>query len=276
MTGERDEGRWGRWSAAADALVSYRYLGCRSVALDATHATGTMPVRSDMRRGAGVLGTPLAIAMLDTAGINIDGVRFAALTHVALRIYGPAKDVRSVRIDGEVPRLAKRAIFTECVISDAADPADVLAHGSADWISLGEVDDGWVYIDPGAGAPDAPSMPPLIEAYWVQPVGDGTYCIPTLHPGVGDRLLHHGPAMVALEWHACDLAERAAEGSALELQGFDVRLLRGGTQPPFVTVARGAGRHGDVVWSRAELIDARGEVLSRILTTYRAREVHGS
>jgi hypothetical protein len=272
--GERDVSGWGRWSSAADELVSYRYLGCRSVAVDATHATGNMALRSDMRWRGGVLGTPLAIAMLDTAGINIDGVRFGALVHVALHVHEAAAGVRAVRVDGEVPRLARRAIFTECVIADADDPDRVLAHGSADWISLGEVGRAWTYTDPGPGAADEPPMPALIAAYSVVPGGGGTYRIPTLHPGIGDQLLHHGPLLLALEWQAKGLADEAAAGAPLELRAFDVRLMRGGTEPPFVTRVRGAGSLGDGVWAGAELIDARGDVLARIHTVYqRAHEV---
>ena len=139
MAIERDAARWGRWETAAEELVSYRYLGCRSVVVDVAHATGTMALRSDMRWSAGLLGSPLAIAMLDTAGINIDAIRFGALTHVTLQVHSDSAAVRRLRFDGEVSRMAKRAIFTEAVIVDELCPAHVVAHGSADWVSMGEV-----------------------------------------------------------------------------------------------------------------------------------------
>jgi hypothetical protein len=208
--------------------------------------------------------------MLDTAGISIDGVRFGALTHVVIQIHEGAEDISSVRVDGEVSRMARRAIFTECVIRDHADPTRVVAHGTADWISMGDVAAGWTYIDPGPGVADEPPMPPLVDAYFVEPVAGGAYAIPTLRPEVGDQLLHHGPAMVSLEWHARDLADRAAAGEPLQLRAFDVRLLRGGTRPPFVTRARDAGRRDDTVWARAELVDdgGDGDVISRIELVY--------
>lgn len=266
-----DTGRWGKWSGSADQLVSYRYLGCRSEVVDPDHATGRMPVRSDMRWSAGLLGTPLAIAMLDTAGISIDGIRFGALNHVALRIHDAGAGVERVRVDGEVTRMARRAIFTECTIRDDGEPSCVIAHGTADWISMGEVAPGWVYLDPGPGVPDEPPMPPLAEAYTVEPAPDGGYTIPELRPETGDQLLHHGPAMMALEWHAKDLAADAAAGEALRLANYDVRLLRGGTRPPFVTRTRDAGRSGDTAWARAELVDdgGAGEVVSRIELVHR-------
>ena len=268
MTIERDVARYGKWTSSADQLVSYRYLGCRSVVVDAEHATGQMPLRSDMRWSAGLLGTPLAIAMLDTAGISIDGIRFGALTHVAIQVHDGAADVSAVRIDGAVPRMAQRAIFTECTISDRDRPSRVVAHGTADWISMGEVAPGFAYTDPGPGVPDQPSMPPLYEAYFVEPVAEGGFTIRALRPEVGDQLLHHGPSMVALEAQANELAARGAPGEPLRLQTFDIRLLRGGTRPPFVTRARGSGRRDGTVWSRAELVDDGGAVISQIELVY--------
>jgi acyl-coenzyme A thioesterase PaaI-like protein len=258
---------FGKWTESVEALVSYRYLGCRSELVDAARAVGHMPLRSDMRFGAGLLGTPLAIAMLDTAGINIDRIRFGALTHVALQVFDAGDGVSRVCVEGEVPRLARRAIFTECVISDAGNPGRIIAHGSADWISLGDVS-GFTYTDPGPGVPDEPPMPPLAEAYLVEAMGDGTYRIPALDPRIGTELLHHGPALVALEWQANATACAAAPDAGLRLSTFDVRLLRGGTRPPFTTRSRGSQRVGASVWARAELVDGAGDVLSRIETVH--------
>jgi hypothetical protein len=270
MTIERDVARYGKWTGSADQLVSYRYLGCRSVVVDAEHATGQMPLRSDMRWSAGLLGTPLAIAMLDTAGISIDGIRFGALTHVAIQIHEGADDISAVTIDGAVPRMAQRAVFTECTISDRDDPSRIVAHGTADWISMGEVAPGFAYTDPGPGVPDEPPMPPLYEAYFVERGPDDAYVIPALRPEVGDELLHHGPNMVALESQANDLAARAAPDEPLRLQTFDVRMLRGGTRPPFVTRPRGSGRRDGTVWARAELVDDGGDgaVISQIESVF--------
>jgi hypothetical protein len=272
MTIERDESRYGRWTSAVDELVSYRYVGTRSVVVDDAHATGNMALRTDLRWQQGLLGAPLAIAMLDTAGINIDRVRFGALTHVAIQVYESAETVAAIRIDGEVSRMAQRAIFTECTFRDRDQPSRVVAHGTADWISLGEVGPGFIYTDPGSGVPDEPPMSPLYEAYFVEPSRDGGYVIPRLRPEIGDQLLHHGPILVALEAHANDLAERAAEGQRLCLRTFDVRLLRGGTRAPFVTRVRDSGRRDDTVWARVELVDAGGDgqVLSRIEVVYDA------
>ncbi len=260
----------GRWASSVDDLVSYRYLGCQSEATDTDHAVGRMQLRSDMRWSGGLLGSPLAIAMLDTAGINIDGIRFGALTHVAIRIHESAADVSRIRVDGEVARLAKRAMFTECQMVDFDDPSRVIANGSADWISLGDVAPGFEYLDPGPGILDEPPMPPLSEAYFAETFEEGGYVIRELRSEVGAELLHHGPAMVALEWQAKDSAEQTAPGEVLSLRTFDVRFLRGGTRPSFATRSRGTGRAGNIVWIQAELVDDKGlgDVISRIEITY--------
>lgn len=260
----------GKWVNTMEQLMSYRYLGCRSEMVDEMHAVGRMPLRSDMRRGAGLLGTPLAIAMLDTAGINIDRIVFGALTHVAVNVVDDAVNVRVLRTDGEVARLAQRAVFTEAVMSDGDDPTRILAHGSADWVNLGAVAPGFDYTDPGPGVPDEPPMPPLHEAYFVERDGTGAYRIPVLRAEIGDQLLHHGPNLVALESHANELASVEASGADVGLRNFDVRFIRGGNRPPFVTRARGSGRSGNRVWARAELVDegGSGQVISRIHTTH--------
>jgi hypothetical protein len=267
-TTQRSEAAYGRWSASMDDLVTYRYLGCRSEVVDAERATGHMTIRSDMRWSAGLLGTPLAVAMLDTAGISIDGIRFAALTHVALHIYEDGARVERIQVDGEVTRIAKRSLFTECVVRDDADHDRVVMTGTADWASMGDVR-GYKYTDPGNGVPDVPPMPPLIDAYQVQLAHDGTYAIRELSTSIGTSLLHHGPQMAAVEWHAHDLAADASGGTPIWLNTFDVRLLRGGTRPPFVTRGRAAGLVGDTIWAMTELVDDAGDVVTRGSLTFR-------
>lgn len=263
--GAHDRSAWGRWSTSASALVTYRHLGCRSESIDAEHATGRMTIRSDMRWRHGLLGTPLAVAMLDTAGISIDGVRFGALSHVSLAVHDGGAEVAAVRIDGTVDRMAKRLIFTSATIRDGADPARVVATGRADWVSLGEVGPGWCYLDPGPGVPDRPPMPSLAEAYHVV-ASAGCYEIPTLGPEVGDEILHHGPQMAALEWQAMDVVD---EHAGARLASFDVRFLRGGTDAPFRTIVGECGGGEGEAWVAVDLVDRAGAVVSQAAITNR-------
>jgi acyl-coenzyme A thioesterase PaaI-like protein len=264
---ERSREGWGRWSGSADALITYRYLGCRSEVIDIDRARGMMPLRSDMRWSGGLLGTPLAVAMLDTAGINIDGRWFGALTHVVLMLHDGGGDIARVRIDGEVSRMTKRQIFTEARLADDSEPDRVIASGAADWANLGEVGPDWRYLDPGTGVPDAPPMPPLIEPYLVEPAGRGGYVIPRLDPAIGTELLHHGPQMAALEWHAMDAVGNDHE---VRLSAFDVRFLRGASRAPFATRLVETRPGDGERWARVDLIDqgGHGDVVSRAILTY--------
>ncbi|MGE0881154.1 MAG: hypothetical protein AB7L13_04810 [Acidimicrobiia bacterium] len=262
----------GRFAESHGTLVSYRYLGCGSEMLDKDHAVGHMPLRSDMRFSSGVMGAPLAIAMLDTAGINIDRIRFAAPTHIALQIMSDGVGVKTVRTDGTVNRIARTALFTECTQVDADNPDTVIATGNVDWASMGDVAPGFEYQHPGPGVPDEPLMPPLFTAYTIEHDDMNRYVIPALNNLVGPSVLHHGPQLVALECQANDLAEREGGSSPLRLQTYDVRLLRGGKRPPFVTVPLGSGRAGQLVWARSALVDddGNGDVIAQASLVYRA------
>lgn len=262
----------GRWTASHGTLMSYAYLGCRSEVVDKDHAVGRMPLRSDMRWSGGVMGAPLAIAMLDTAGISIDGIRFAAPTHIALQIMSDAAAVKTIRTDGTVNRIARTALFTECTQRDADNPDNVIATGNVDWASMGEVAPGWAYQDPGPGVADEPTMPPLFTAYTIEHDLKGRYVVPALNTLIGASILHHGPQLVALEAAANDLAASQADGRSLRLQTYDVRLLRGGKHAPFVTVPLGSGRTADTVWARTALVDKDGEgdVIAQASLVFRA------
>src|SRR5262245_11582921 len=113
---------YGPWDESLDALMSYRYLASRPRWVDRTHADGLMRLRPDLRTPAGaVLGAPLAIAMLDVAGINIDRIWILALTQINVEVLDAADDVGEVFLAGQVIKEARSQIFTEARIYDAAD-----------------------------------------------------------------------------------------------------------------------------------------------------------
>ena len=71
---------WGEWAGSRGVLMSYAYLASRPRAVDRTHAENLLEIRPDLRTPTGAaLAAPLAIAMLDTAGINVDPVNILAL-----------------------------------------------------------------------------------------------------------------------------------------------------------------------------------------------------
>lgn len=89
-----------------------------------------MPLRSDHRLGDGrnLLAAPVAIAMLDTAGINIDRRHQLALTHVEVQLLDPADETAG--LDGS-DRLQVEALSARMVRAGKQGPfvatAEVLA-----------------------------------------------------------------------------------------------------------------------------------------------------
>jgi acyl-coenzyme A thioesterase PaaI-like protein len=213
--------------------MSYRYLGCRSVLGEGYDALGRMAVRSDLRHGEGLLAAPLAIAMLDTAGIAVDRHWQLALTHVGIQLCGPvAEDVNAVAVHGSMTRRARTQIFTEARITAEDDPHRLLGFGTADWTVISSTGTGFEYVDPGPGVRDTGGLPPISSAYGARRHADGRFVIDELTPELGGVLLHHGPIMVALEAAAIHAA-----GRVRQIQSLDVRIVKAGRTGPFVASA---------------------------------------
>lgn len=224
---------YGVWTQAVEKLMSYRYLGCRSVLGEGYDALGRMAVRSDLRHGEGLLAAPLAIAMLDTAGIAVDGHWQLALTHVGIQLCGPVgHDVDVVAVHGTMTRPARSQIFTEARITAEDDPHRLLGLGTADWTVISPTGTGFEYVDPGPGVPDTGDLPPLSSAYGARLQADGRVVIEELTPELGGVLLHHGPIIVALEAAAIHAA-----GRVRQVQSLDVRIVKAGRTGPFVATA---------------------------------------
>ena len=223
---------YGVWTQTVAELMSYRYLGCRSVLGDGFEARGRMPIRSDMRHGDGLLAAPVAVAMLDAAGIAVDRHWQLALTHVSVQLSGPADGVTAIDVQGSLTRQARSQIFTEASFTDGADPGRVIGVGTADWTVIAQTGVGFEYIDPGPGVPDTGELPPLVTAYGAEGRADGGYVIEELTPRLGGLVLHHGPILVALE-----AAALQAAGGTARVESFDVRIVKAGKKGPFVATA---------------------------------------
>src|SRR5882757_5991668 len=102
---------YGIWTQTVAELMSYRYLGCRSVLGDGFDARGKMTLRSDMRHEGSVLAAPVAIAMLDTAGIAVDRHWQLALTHIDIHLAGPASGVARIGVLGSMTRQARSQVY---------------------------------------------------------------------------------------------------------------------------------------------------------------------
>jgi acyl-coenzyme A thioesterase PaaI-like protein len=246
---------YGIWDGSRTDLISYRYLGCSSELRGRHHAEGRMRLRRDMRNGTGLLTAPLAVAMLDTAGINIDRYYQAAPTQVDVPVLDAATDVEEIRIYGTVVREGRTQLFTEARIEDAYQPGRLLALGTVSWSVSGATAEGFVYRDPGSGVPDQATLPPLPLAYDAQACPEGGYMIPGLSTRVGTQALHHGPILVTLEAAALNAASLTVGDDERRIETASTRLVRAARRGPFVARAEVVGEAGDTIACRAEMRD---------------------
>jgi acyl-coenzyme A thioesterase PaaI-like protein len=269
----------GVWTRSIDDLVSYRYVGCSSVLRDRTHAEGRMRLRRDLRTPAGLRGAPLAIAALDTAGINVDPYYQLALTRIDVHLFDDGAGVEEVRVVSTVLREARTQVFTEARVEDHADADRLVGFATADWAIIAPTAEGFVYTDPGRGVPDTPDLPPLAEAYDARPIVGGGFVIDGLSPRVGTDTLHHGPILVSLEAAALQTATECTGGDSLRLEHCSTRIVKAGRVGPFVVHAAVVTRQDDTVVCRAEMRDdgAAEQVVAvallRARTIGRKREV---
>jgi acyl-coenzyme A thioesterase PaaI-like protein len=231
-----------------------------------------MRIRRDLRTPAGVRGAPLAIAALDTAGINIDRFHHLALTRVDVHVFDDGAGLEEVRVVGTVLREARTQVFTEATIEDQSDARRVVAFATADWAILAPTPEGFVYTDPGPGVPDTPDLPPLSDAYDAHPNAGGGFVIDGLSTRVGVDTLHHGPILVVLEAAALEVGTAQAETDALRVEHFPNRFVKAGRVGPLIARAETTAPRDCTVACRAELRDdgADGRVIAVALLRARA------
>jgi acyl-coenzyme A thioesterase PaaI-like protein len=258
MDADEPAEHWAAWkrSLGEGGLISYRYVGCSSSARSRHTAEGGMRLRNDLRTAGGLLVAPLGIALLDTAGINVDPIGRCAPTQVDVTVLEPAHDVAAVRIFGEVVREGRSQMFTQGRFEDAACPGRVIGFGTTSWAVLAPTPPGFVYVDPGPGVPDAPDLPPFVEAFGVTRRGtDGGYELAGLSPQVGVDALHQGPIQAMLEAAALDIARAAAGTDGIYAEHTGTTIVQRGKTGPFVATASVLAAHGPTVACRAELRD---------------------
>ena len=255
--------RWKEWEAelGPPRLISYRYLGCNSVAVDRHHAEGRMRLRRDMRSSAGLGAAPLAIALLDTAGINVDALAQVAPTRIDLDVFEAAADVEEVRILGQVLREGRTQMFTEGRIEDAARPGRIVAYGMTSWAVSGPAPDPFRYDQPGPGFPDGADLPPITEVFEVWPHPDGGFEIPGVSRRIGTTNLHQGPIQVAMESAAAEVVEGSAGPGPWRIERSGVTIAAAGKTGPFLATAEVLTGTGDAVAARAQLVDSGADRL---------------
>jgi hypothetical protein len=237
---------WSRFEAmmGADGLMTYRYLGRKTVTLhDVDH--DSMMIRRDMRNaGGGIMAAPLAIASAEAGGFT-DIESIPAPVTANLHILDPGRDVREILIQRTLVHAGRSMGFTRSEIRDAADPARLLAIAHGTGIKLGDAPAGFQPIETGPAIEDSPSLPPLHAAFGASKRADGTWQLPALSPGASSTSgsLHLGPTHVVLEAAAMEMAARTVGADALQIEDWSVMFVARGTHGSF-SVTGSADRGG--------------------------------
>lgn len=246
----------GEWAHSRGPLMSDSYLASRPRAIDRSHAENLLEIRPDLRTAAGaVLAAPLAIAMLDAAGINVDPANILALTQVNIEILDCAVDVHEAHLEGRVTTEARSQVFTEARICDAADRARPIGFGTANWSVICPTPE--AVVDPGqSNSVEGPrELPPLWQAYTGRRQADGLLEIPELRPQIGAGRLHHGPMLVVTEAAALDAAADVLETDAVSIDSLEMTIVAPGSVGPFVATPVLVATSADTVGCRVELRD---------------------
>ncbi|WP_322760055.1 hotdog domain-containing protein [Frankia sp. Cr2] len=246
---------YGEWAGTRGVLMSYRYLASRPKAIDRDHAQGWIALRPDLRHPGGALAAPLAIAMLDVAGINVDPINILALTQIDVEVLDPSSDVEEVHLVGHVTCETRSQIFTEVRMHDAADPQRAIGFGTANWSVIVPTPEGFTYPEPGTGIEGLDVVPALYEAYTGRRRDDGRLEIPSLAPEIGTDRLHHGPMLVVCEAAALQAAAEHVGTDTLTVEHLGLTIVRPGRVGPFVADPVFIGAAGRSVAVRVELRD---------------------
>ena len=253
----------GDWAATRGVLMSYTYLGSRPQAIDSIRAENVLDLRSDMRTASGaVLAAPLAIAMLDTATVNVESMRVLAVTQVDINIVDCAVDVPRVHLDGQITTEMRSQLFTEATIVDAEEPSRHLGFGTANWAVLGHSPHRFCFPQPGPPEPGWSGLPPLWHAYSGRRRSDDVLEIPRLPLEVGQEYLHHAPMLAVTEAVALECAAAELGTDALIVEHLAMTVVAPGRVGPFIATNVFTAIDGNSVGCRVALRDAgRGDRL---------------
>jgi acyl-coenzyme A thioesterase PaaI-like protein len=247
---------YGEWAGTRGVLMSYTYLASAPRALDRDHAENTLVLRPDLRTAGGAaLTAPVAIAMLDAAGINVDPVNILALTQVNVDLAGSAKDLAAIHFSARVLTEARSQIFTEVTLYDDDDHSSAIGFGSANWSVICPTPEGFSYPDPGTGVDGPAEVPPLWQAYFGERRADGLLEVPGLRAEIGTDRLHHGPMLVLTEAAALEAAAQVVGHDRLLVRSLSMTLVAPARVGPFAAVPVTTAARGDSVSCRVELRD---------------------
>jgi hypothetical protein len=254
---------WARFDAmmGADGLLTYRYLGRRTVALhDVDH--DSMRIRRDMRNAAGgLMAAPLAIATAEAGGFT-DIESIPAPVTAALHILDPGYGVREVLVRRTFVQMGRTMGFTQAEVVDAADPSRILAITHGTGVKLADAPAGFTPVETGSEVEDGPSLPPLHSVFGAARGADGLWTLPKLMPRIASTSgsLHVGPIHIVFEAAAAGMAAAKAGTDALQVVDWHVAFVARGTDGPFVVEGAAVEGTGGRIACRLRLKDrGRGD-----------------
>ena len=242
----------GAWTARVGELISYRYLGTHAESRGRHEAEGWITIRRDLRGAVGLRAAPLGIALLGTAGINVDPLAVVAPTRIDVHLFEPAADVAEVHLAGRVLPRGTLAVLHRGPADRRRRP---VAGHRCRIDALGGVrpEPGVPVRRPAPGAPDSPDLPPLHEPFGARRRDDGRFEIPELGPELGAEGLHQGPFQVVSEAAAMQAATEAVGSDRFWIEHQGTSIMARGVGVPLVTTTDVMTRAGGAVIVRVEL-----------------------
>jgi acyl-coenzyme A thioesterase PaaI-like protein len=241
-----------RWQAGVATPVSYRYLGTYSETKGRHEAEGWVKIRSDMRGPVGLLAAPLGVALLDTAGINVDPLAVVSPTRIDMEIFEPAADVTEIHLEGRILREGRSQFFTESLLTDNAKRDRVIALGGTHWAVSGP-NPGFRYVDNRPGVVDSAELPSLYEPFGARVRDDGNFEIAELTPELGRNSLHQGPFQVVPEAAAMAAARAELGHDRFWIEHQGTSIVARGSGAPLVTSSEVVRRTDESLTIRVEL-----------------------
>jgi hypothetical protein len=236
-----------------DGLITYWYLGR---AFNQAEDPDTVRLRRDMRNSTGgIMAAPLAIFAPETGGWRDREAVPAPVTY-GLHIIDDARDVTELRVTRTTVRRGSRMGFSRSAITDAADPARLIAVTTGVGVKLGDAPPSFRPVDAPPDMPDTDDLPPLHVVFGAQRQSDG-WRLPALTSRLASTSasLHLGPIHVAFEVAATELAIELAGTEAMQVEDWDVHFVAPGRAGPFLVQADGWAGPGGRVAVRFTLVD---------------------
>jgi len=218
-------------------LLTYRYIGRSSSAMNTGPVDNTVKLRHDMRNTTGgLLVAPLSITSPEGGGRS-DLVSVPNPVIHSCQILDPAYDVKRIEVfESEVLKEGQRMGYSRSKIVDADNHDRVLAFTEGQGASIGTPPPGLQKMDEAKiEIVDSPDLPPLWEVFGAQRRKDGHWSLPELQLEFAspDAALHIGPQHIVLETAAIDLASQLVGTDRLQMQTWHVMFLARGKIGPF-------------------------------------------